>query len=468
MQGWSLGLQGGVNLFMTDFNDRRVGPGFSASLRHRLSDAFALGVTAGYEELKAKQTPWPAGLRYDYVKLHALPVALQLWTSPWNGARLSPYLYAGAGALFFTREDGGRSVLDRARIHSSFVLPLGLGVELTPSGNTAFTLELGYRLGSDGLETLEGGSPDGYPTVKLGLTLPLGGGGGDESADSDGDGLTDDDELARYRTNPMSADTDGDGIPDGMEATIHRTDPARADTDGDGLDDGPELMTHGTDPFVDDTDGDGLPDGDEVRARRTNPLATDTDGDGLTDGEEALTFRSDPLAVDSDGDGIADGEEVAIHRTDPARVDTDGGGVEDGVEIARGTNPLNPRDDAFASPLILEPGAVIVLEGVTFETGGATLTGQAVEALEKVYAALLAGPAVKAEIAGYTDNVGRPEANEQLSLRRAQAVRSWLVRKGISPLRLTAVGMGMKNPVASNATADGRARNRRIELHILD
>ncbi len=79
------------------------------------------------------------------------------------------------------------------------------------------------------------------------------------------------------------------------------------DTDGDGLNDDDEVA-RGTDPLLADTDGDGLDDGDEV-ARTTNPLVADTDGDGLRDGQEII-LGTNPLLADTDGDGIPDGTEV--------------------------------------------------------------------------------------------------------------------------------------------------------------
>ena len=81
--------------------------------------------------------------------------------------------------------------------------------------------------------------------------------------DSDGDGLTDDDELHRYKTNPGVADTDGDGLTDGEEVKLG-TDPLSVDTDGDGLSDTTEVLGIGTSPHKPDTDGDGLSDGVEV------------------------------------------------------------------------------------------------------------------------------------------------------------------------------------------------------------
>jgi outer membrane protein OmpA-like peptidoglycan-associated protein/opacity protein-like surface antigen len=484
---WSLAVQGGVNLFLTDFNQRRIGPGASLALRYALSKAVSVGVSTGYEELKTKQTPPLPSLPFDYIKLHAFPASVNVWIRMLPGKAFSPYVYAGAGVLLCSRKDGGGAYFKDESLQSSFLFPAGAGVEASLSRNVSLTFELGYRLTGDRFEELVNDSPDRYPTAKAGVTFSLGSGsGGDEdldgltdaeeeeagtdpeSADSDGDGLTDGEEVHTYRTNPLRNDTDGDGLGDGQEVTKYHTDPARSDTDGDGLTDGEEVLSHGTDPLNPDSDGDGLADGLEVNTYGTNPLGSDSDGDGLPDGDEVNTFRSNPAVADSDADGLPDGEEVRVHRSDPMTADTDGGGVPDGVEVARGTNPLNPRDDAFADPLMLQRGAKFVLEGVKFEPGTAYFTAESVPALEKAFAALMSRPRATVEIAGYTDNVGRAEANEKLSRRRADAVRTWLVRKGISALRLRAVGNGVKNPIAPNTTPDGRARNHRIEFHVLD
>jgi len=78
----------------------------------------------------------------------------------------------------------------------------------------------------------------------------------------------------------------------------------------------------------------------------------------------------------------------------------------------------------------------------------------------------MSNPQIRIEIAGYTDNQGNPRTNQRLSQRRADAVSSWLVRKGIGATRIVTLGMGNKNPVAPNSTPEGRARNRRIEFHV--
>ncbi len=281
-----------------------------------------------------------------------------------------------------------------------------------------------------------------------------------KKVDSDGDGISDYDEINIYKTDPLKADTDGDGLSDGDEILKYKTDPLKADTDGDGLKDGEEALTYKTDPLKADTDGDGISDGDEVLKYKTDPLKPDTDGDGLNDGDEVLKYKTDPLNVDTDRDGLGDGDEVLNYKTDPLNPDTDGGSVNDGDEVAAGTDPLNPKDDV----LDLSEGASFSLEGIMFETAKTTILPESAEILEKAYKALEANPDVKILIVGHTDNVGSASSNLTLSQGRADSVKKWLVDKGIAADRIRTDGKGLTEPRASNDTVEGRALNRRIEF----
>lgn len=155
--------------------------------------------------------------------------------------------------------------------------------------------------------------------------------------DADGDGLTDEDEIATG-TDVMNPDTDNDGLPDGTEVTgSNPTDPLDPDSDNDDCLDGEE-----------DADHDGARDEDE-----TDPNAADTDHDELTDCTEVEGENStDPLDEDTDDDSCMDGEEDSNHNgmldegeSDPNVVDTDSGGVDDCEERIAGTDPQDPADD---------------------------------------------------------------------------------------------------------------------------
>jgi outer membrane protein OmpA-like peptidoglycan-associated protein len=293
-------------------------------------------------------------------------------------------------------------------------------------------------------------------------------------ADTDGDGLNDGDEVKKYHTNPLKFDTDGDGLSDGDEVLKYKTDPMKFDTDGDGLSDGDEILKYNTDPLKVDTDGDGLSDGDEVLKYKTDPLKVDTDGDGLSDADEVLKYKTDPLKSDTDGDGLSDGDEVLKYKTDPLKADTDGDGFNDGIEVLRNTNPLDPKDPPKevpkpietpkAEPLKAEVGKAIVLEGVVFKAGSTAITASSDSVLGRALSTFLESPAIEVEIRGYTDNTGNAKANVKLSQGRANAVRTWLVKRGIPTARIKAKGYGSANPVAPNTTPEGRAQNRRIEF----
>jgi OOP family OmpA-OmpF porin len=115
---------------------------------------------------------------------------------------------------------------------------------------------------------------------------------------------------------------------------------------------------------------------------------------------------------------------------------------------------------------VLIKGKTIVLRGVNFEFNKATLTKESERILWRAYNAMVANPNVRVVITGHTDNVGGQKFNQTLSLKRAQAVKNWLVKKGIPSNRMRTVGRGLNEPVASNETEEGRAENRRMEFYV--
>lgn len=150
-------------------------------------------------------------------------------------------------------------------------------------------------------------------------------------------------------------DADGDGLPDKVENYMG-TDPLKKDTDGDGLTDYDELFETFTDPTLYDTDNNGINDGqedfdndnlsniDEIE-NRTDCYDEDTDNDSLIDGDEVKIYHSDPLKADTDGDTLIDGDDVAL-GFDPTLPDTDFNGILDCDEKIRQTLTLNVDDDS--------------------------------------------------------------------------------------------------------------------------
>ena len=143
--------------------------------------------------------------------------------------------------------------------------------------------------------------------------------------------------------------------------------------------------------------------------------------------------------------------------------DSDGDGVPDNIDRCPNT-PHGVAVDRFGCPL----KSSIVLEGVTFETNSAILTADSRAPLNEVADGLTKHPRLKVELQGYTDSTGSDKYNVILSDKRANSVREYLISQNVQPEQLSAKGFGKADPVASNATPAGRAKNRRVVMKVLE
>ena len=224
---------------------------------------------------------------------------------------------------------------------------------------------------------------------------------------------------------------------------------------------------------------------EEVVQETRNP---DTDGDGLCDpwvSEEGLAekyagtctgFDNCPEeAEDFDGyqddDGCPDADNDRDGLCDPW-VEAKGmlsqyahicKGVDLCPEQAETLNSYKD-DDGCPDEVPQPPKKVFVLEGVNFESGKSTITQDSYVSLMKVVDIMETFPESTFDIVGHTDNIGSKDKNMTLSADRANAVKNFLVEKGIAESRMTTQGLGDTKPVASNKTPEGRAQNRRIEF----
>jgi OOP family OmpA-OmpF porin len=244
---------------------------------------------------------------------------------------------------------------------------------------------------------------------------------------------------------------------------------------------------------VPDSDGDGVFDNmdkcpNTPAGRKVNAQGCelDGDGDGVVDGLDKCPntpagrkVNAQGCELDGDGDGVVDGLDKCPNTPAGRKVnaqgcelDTDGDGVVDAMDKC----PTVPAKTADGCPAaVVEPAPVVnpapvaapqklVLGDVLFATNEATLTQNATATLDKAAASLQEWGHIKVEVAGYTDDRGTAKYNESLSSRRADAVRTYLIGKGVDADRLTAKGYGESSPVADNATVEGRSENRRVEL----
>ena len=152
-----------------------------------------------------------------------------------------------------------------------------------------------------------------------------------------------------------------------------------------------------------------------------------------------------------------------VHGQGDVRLAT--AGLEVIMQQAPPPPPPPPAPVAQAPPPPPPPGKKkIVLRGVNFDFDKSNIRPDAVPILEQACSILKQEASINVVCQGYTDSIGTDAYNQKLSERRANSVREWLVKCGISPSRLSAKGFGETNPVASNATPEGRAQNRRTEL----
>lgn len=249
-----------------------------------------------------------------------------------------------------------------------------------------------------------------------------------EPGDRDGDGILDPDDACPDVPEDLDGVADEDGCPEDQ------------DTDGDGIDDSRDLCV--TDPEDADgqADADGCPDPDD-------------DLDGVLDADDQC--RIDP----EDRDGWRDEDGCP----DP---DNDGDSTPDVTDDC--PDEPGPADEQ-GCPRVYQDVQVTtthirITQKVHFATNRARILADSFTLLNTVAQVLNDFPDVTVEVQGHTDSRGSDSHNQDLSNRRASAVRDYLVRQGVAANRMTSRGYGESRPIESNATREGRAGNRRVEF----
>ena len=257
------------------------------------------------------------------------------------------------------------------------------------------------------------------------------------------------------------------------------------DTDGDGIYDKDDACPEvaGLEAFngCPDSDGDGIEDSKDSCPNQAGPAemngCPDSDGDGVADKDDACPNEAGLPALagcpDADGDGVADKDDDCPSEAGPAAnggcpwPDTDGDGVldkDDQCPDVAGTVANNgcPEVTEEVQKQLNEYARTIL-----FDTGKASLKTESVSVFVDIIKILNEYPNAKFTVEGHTDSVGSEKLNQQLSEKRANSVRDFLIKEGIAADRLTAVGYGESRPIASNNTRAGRTQNRRVEINLV-
>jgi len=258
-------------------------------------------------------------------------------------------------------------------------------------------------------------------------------------------------------------DTDGDGVYDKFDACPEVFGLAEfkgcPDSDSDGIidskDDCPNTAGLAALNGCPDADEDGIADKDDAcpnaKGTKANKGCPDTDGDGLVDKNDDCPQVAGPTAnkgcpwPDTDKDGVLDKDDDCVNEAGPTS--------------NNGCPEITPVEVAKLEELF---------KTVYFDSGKNTFKTETVSKLDEAAGIMNKYSTAKFSISGHTDSTGSKARNQELSDSRANAVKDYLVSKGVSSSNLTAKGFGEDMPIASNNTRTGRSQNRRVEVKLVN
>jgi len=267
-------------------------------------------------------------------------------------------------------------------------------------------------------------------------------------------------------------DTDKDGVGDKWDKCPNTPRNVKVDVDGCPVDTDKDGVADYLDQCPD------TPAGVTVDAKGC-PVDTDLDGvpdylDKCEGTPAGVKIDASGCPIDTDGDGVADYLDKCADTPSGVKVDasgcpvdTDGDGVPDYLDKCpdvAGTAENN------GCPVVVSDVATVTetqFQNIQFEFNSERLTRDSYPTLDQIAVTLKDSPSsVKVNIAGYTDYIGSDEYNLKLSVRRASSVKNYLITKQIPSSRIIIKGYGKENPIATNETAEGRQKNRRVEFQI--
>lgn len=430
-QKFALGLWGGITQYNGDLGqgfynskgqDNYMHIGLTASWFVASHFDFSMNSTMGtigYREdairnFDADQFQWNAHMRVSLFKEERF--------------KINPYGFAGVGISSLNK-------LKNPGVDLFIPFGGGLKINLTSKLNLLIQETFAYT-DHDTRDKEAKDNNDAFLMHSIGLTWNFG-----TVKDADKDGVSD--KKDECPNTPAGVAVDAKGCP--------------LDRDGDGiadfLDACPDVKGVASAKGCPDRDGDSVVDSldrcIDVAGLATEDPATngcpDKDGDGVTDADDRCPEVKGTMALkgctDSDNDGVIDPDDAC-------------------PEVAGTAANKGCPEVVDSVP------AVMALQNVYFETSSAKISEGYQAVLDEAAKNLKENTTITIEISGHTDNTGPESFNKSLSKNRANAVKAYLVKKGISSKRMTATGVSSTQPAGDNSTEEGRAKNRRVELKI--
>ncbi len=433
---WAIGIFGGKTEYNGDFGNGFLSfeneiYGFAgASLHHYISKSFDLKLqgtygTYGYykdaiKNFKGKKLDGNLLLDYKLANGYIFK----------ENAKLAPFITAGFGLANNWSYSGNKIKGGYDLLYS-----IGGGLKYNILEDFAIQYQMLYNFtNNDERDFWVAKNNDNFIAHSLGFVFAFG-----APKDSDKDGVPD--KLDNCPNTPQGVKVDINGCP--------------IDTDGDGIadyiDKCPSVKGIAAFKGCPDTDGDGIQDSEDkcptVKGLKEFQGCPDTDGDGIPDAEDRCPNAKGSKELkgcpDRDKDGVADIDDKC---PDVAGIKENKGCPEVKKEVKK------VFDQA--------------LQGIQFETGKDVIIKTSFPILDKVVKVMSDNKEFNLEINGHTDNVGKDNWNLTLSQKRADAVKAYLIKKGVESERMTSTGYGSAKPVEDNKTAEGRAKNRRVEFKV--
>jgi outer membrane protein OmpA-like peptidoglycan-associated protein len=328
-----------------------------------------------------------------------------------------PFVFVGANYVSLDRKGGQSELMAQGGLGFNVWFNDNIGLTFTNSSNLGFAENVRSH----------------YQNT-AGLTIKFGG------KDTDGDGVFDKDdacpEVAGSKEFNGCPDADGDGVKDSDDAC-------------------PNVAGLAAMNGCPDSDGDGVADKDDMcpnsKGSKENKGCPDADGDGVADKDDKCANVAGPAAnagcpwPDADGDGVLDKDDKCMNEAGPAS----NNGCPEAVITKNAEEALSEH----ANDILFNTGKS------TFKTG---VSGK----LDLIAEVMMTYNKATFSIDGHTDSTGTEAINKKVSQSRADAVRDYLIKRGVDASRVQAVGLGESKPLDSNKTRAGRAKNRRVEIRV--